>query len=129
MEAQGGADKSAGRTDGSAEWMEAQGSIERKGTEMANKISDETIEYVGILAKLELSETEKEQAKKDMEQMLDYIDKLNELDTSGIEPMSHIFPVNNVFREDVVTNADERESLMENAPAAKEGQFKVPKTV
>lgn len=107
----------------------AQGSIERKGTEMANKISDETIEYVGILAKLELSETEKEQAKKDMEQMLDYIDKLNELDTSGIEPMSHIFPVNNVFREDVVTNADERESLMENAPAAKEGQFKVPKTV
>ena len=50
---------------------------------MANVISDETIEYVGILAKLELSEDEKEQAKKDMGSMLDYIDKLNELDTSG----------------------------------------------
>ena len=68
---------------------------------MANKISDETIEYVGILAKLELSDEEKEQAKKDMETMLDYIDTLNELDTEGIEPMSHVFPVNNVFREDV----------------------------
>lgn len=54
---------------------------------MANKISDETIEYVGILAKLELSDEEKEQAKKDMETMLDYIDTLNELDTEGIEPM------------------------------------------
>lgn len=58
---------------------------------MANVISDETIEYVGILAKLELSEDEKEQAKKDMGSMLDYIDKLNELDTSGVEPMSHDF--------------------------------------
>ena len=76
---------------------------------MANIISDETIEYVGILAKLELSEKEKEQAKKDMANMLDYIDTLNELDTSGVEPMSHVFPVNNVFREDVVTNGDDRE--------------------
>mgnify|MGYP001309365955 CR=1 FL=1 len=58
---------------------------------MANIISDETIEYVGILSKLELSEEEKEQAKKDMGSMLDYIDKLNELDTTGIEPMSHVF--------------------------------------
>ena len=65
---------------------------------MANIISDETMEYVGILAKLELSEEEKEQAKKDMETMLDYIDQLNELDTTGVEPMSHVFPVHNVFR-------------------------------
>lgn len=48
---------------------------------MANIISNETIEYVGILAKLELSEDEKEQAKKDMGRMLDHIDKLRELDT------------------------------------------------
>ena len=75
---------------------------------MANKISDETIEYVGILAKLELSDEEKEQAKKDMETMLDYIDTLNELDTEGIEPMSHVFPV--------------------NAPQQKEQSYKVPRT-
>lgn len=96
---------------------------------MANMISDETIEYVGILAKLELSSEEKEQAKKDIGRMLDYIDKLNELDTSGVEPLSHVFPVNNVFREDIVTNQDDREAILENAPAKKDGSFKVPKTV
>lgn len=96
---------------------------------MANIISDETIEYVGILAKLELSEEEKEQAKKDMGSMLDYIDKLNELDTTNVEPMSHVFPVNNVFREDVVENGDDRENILKNAPEEKDGSFKVPKTV
>ena len=96
---------------------------------MANIISDETIEYVGILAKLELSEEEKEQAKADMGKMLDYIDKLNELDTSGVEPMSHVFPVNNVFREDVVTNGDGSADTLANAPLAKDQSFKVPKTI
>ena len=96
---------------------------------MANKISDETIEYVGILAKLELSEKEKEEAKADMEKMLDYIDVLNELDTDGMEPMSHVFPVNNVFREDVVTNGDGHEATLANAPEVKENAFLVPKTV
>lgn len=96
---------------------------------MANRIDDKTIEYVGILAKLELSDEEKEAAKKDMGSMLDYIDKLNELDTSGVEPMSHVFPINNVFREDVVTNGDESELTLANAPARKNNAFKVPKTV
>lgn len=96
---------------------------------MANIISDETIEYVGILAKLELSDEEKEQAKADMGSMLDYIDKLNELDTEGVEPMSHVFPVNNVFREDVVTNGDDSEKILANAPEQKDGAFVVPKTV
>ena len=96
---------------------------------MSNIISDETIEYVGILAKLELSGEEKEQAKKDMGSMLDYIDKLNELDTSGVEPMSHVFPVNNVFREDVVTNGDEHEKILANAPEEKDQSCKVPRTV
>lgn len=96
---------------------------------MANKISDETIEYVGILAKLELSEEEKEQAKSDMEKMLDYIDKLNELDTTDVEPVSHVFALHNVFREDVVTNGDDSENMLKNAPAVKEQSYKVPKTV
>ncbi|MBD5461588.1 MAG: Asp-tRNA(Asn)/Glu-tRNA(Gln) amidotransferase subunit GatC [Lachnospiraceae bacterium] len=95
---------------------------------MANIISDETIEYVGILAKLELSGEEKEQAKKDMGSMLDYIDKLGELDTEGVEPMSHVFPVKNVFREDVVTNGDVREEILKNAPGEKNGMFVVPRT-
>ena len=95
---------------------------------MSNIISDETIEYVGILAKLELSDEEKEQAKKDMGSMLDYIDQLNELDTTGIEPMSHVFPVQNVFREDIVTNGDESEKTLKNAPGEKDNMFMVPKT-
>lgn len=95
---------------------------------MANNISDGTIEYVGILAKLELSDEEKEQAKSDMGRMLDYIDKLGELDTTDVEPMSHVFSVENVFREDVVTNGDERERLLSNAPQEKDGMFVVPRT-
>ena len=74
-------------------------------------------------------EIKKEEAKKDMGRMLDYIDKLNELDTTGVEPMSHVFPVNNVFREDVVTNGDDRDEILANAPAKKDGAFMVPKTV
>lgn len=96
---------------------------------MANIISDETIEYVGILAKLELSDEEKEKAKSDMGRMLDYIDKLNELDTTGVEPMSHVFPVQNVFREDVVTNGDDSENMLRNAPAERDNMYEVPKTV
>ena len=93
---------------------------------MANIISDETIEYVGILAKLSLSEEEREQAKKDMGRMLGYIDQLNELDTTGVEPMSHAFAVENVFREDEVTGGDGSEEMLRNAPARKGDMFAVP---
>ena len=96
---------------------------------MANIISDETIAYVGILAKLELDEAQKEHAKKDIGEMLDYIDKLNELDTTNVEPMSHVFPIHNVFREDIVKNEDGSNDTLKNAPAKKNGGFEVPKTI
>jgi aspartyl-tRNA(Asn)/glutamyl-tRNA(Gln) amidotransferase subunit C len=95
---------------------------------MANIISDEIIENVAMLAELKLSPEEMEQAKTDMAKMLDYIDTLNELDTSGVEPMSHVFPVRNVFREDTVTNGDNSELTLANAPEVKEGAFVVPPT-
>jgi aspartyl-tRNA(Asn)/glutamyl-tRNA(Gln) amidotransferase subunit C len=91
-------------------------------------ITDETIDYVGILAKLELSDEEKEQAKKDMTNMLEYVSKLDELDTDGVEAMSHAFPVSNVFREDIVTNGDDRDNMLKNAPEKKDGCYKVPRT-
>ena len=78
---------------------------------MANIISDETIEYVGILAKLALSDEEKEQAKKDMGRMLDYIDQLGELDTSG------------------VVNGDGSSETLCNAPEEKDNMFVVPRTI
>lgn len=96
---------------------------------MAVKIDDEMMEYVGILAQLELSAKEKEKAKKDMEQMLEYVDMLNRLDTSAAEPMSHIFNICNVFREDEVTNESCPEAMLRNAPEQKEQQYKVPRTV
>ena len=92
------------------------------------QITDETIEYVGILGKLELSDEEKEQAKKDLNDMLDYVGKLNELDTDGVEPMSHTFPVSNVMREDVVTNGDDKENMRKNAPERNEDAYIVPET-
>lgn len=93
------------------------------------RISDETMEYVGILAKLELSPEEREKAREDMEKMLDYIDMLQELDTEGVEPMVHIFPVQNVMREDEVTEGDQKEAMLGNAPQVKDGCYQVPKTV
>ena len=55
--------------------------------------------------------------------------KLDELDTDGVEPLSHIFGDQNVFREDVVTSGDNKEAMLANAPKAKEGQYQVPKTI
>jgi len=94
-----------------------------------SRITKEVIEYIEILAKLELSEEEKETAKNDMTTMLDYMDMLNELDTDDVAPMSHVFPVTNAFREDCVCNGDKRDEILANAPATKDGAFKVPKTL
>ena len=57
------------------------------------------------------------------------VEKLDELDTSEVEPMYHIFQDENVFREDVVTNGDNKEAMLANAPQAKEGQYQVPKPI
>lgn len=92
-------------------------------------ISDETIEYLGILAKLELTKEEKECAKKDLQEMLAYVDKLNELDTSETEPAYQVYSLGNVFREDIVTNGDNSRETLLNAPEEKESGFVVPKTI
>ena len=96
---------------------------------MAKIIDDETIENVCILAKLSLGEEAKAKAKQDMQKMLDYVEKLDELDTDGVEPLSHIFGDENVFRDDVVTNGDNKEAMLANALKEKEGQYQVPKTI
>ena len=96
---------------------------------MAKIIDDETIENVCILAKLSLGEEAKAKAKQDMQKMLEYVEKLDELDTDGVEPLSHIFGDENVFRDDVVTNGDNKEAMLANAPKEKEGQYQVPKTI
>ncbi len=96
---------------------------------MKEYIDDKTMEYVGVLAQLELSEEEKQQAKGDMESMLRYMDQMNQLDTNGIEPMSHFFSTSNCFREDVVTNENNADQVLKNSPVTKEGQYVVPMTI
>jgi aspartyl-tRNA(Asn)/glutamyl-tRNA(Gln) amidotransferase subunit C len=92
------------------------------------KISDEMIDYIGILARLKLKDEEKESAKTEMEKIINYMDTLNQLDTTGIEAMSHAFPVKNVFREDVVQPSTDRDVITANAPNSKDGCFVVPRT-
>ena len=93
------------------------------------KITDEMIDYIDILARLRLEEDEKESAKVEMEKIINYMDKLNEVDTTGIEAMSHAFPVKNVFRKDEVRPSVPRDEIIANAPRKKDGCFQVPKTV
>lgn len=100
-----------------------------KEDNMAEMITDKTMDEIEILAKLHLTEEEKETSRQEMQKMLDYVDMLNKLDTDGVEPLTHIFPVQNVFREDEPLTSTPREILLKNAPKEKEGQFLVPKTI
>ena len=93
----------------------------------AQRIDDTVMENIEILAKLSMSEDEREEMRTELEKILDYVEKLNELDTENVEAASHIFPL--VFREDEVTNGDAQEEMLANAPVKKEGQYQVPKTV
>ncbi|HIV13972.1 MAG: Asp-tRNA(Asn)/Glu-tRNA(Gln) amidotransferase subunit GatC [Clostridiales bacterium] len=93
------------------------------------RITDDVMENVEILAKLTLEPEEREAVVEKLEEILDYVEKLNELDTDGVEPLVYISDQQNVFREDVVTGADGREALMANAPRQKEQQLQVPRTI
>ena len=93
------------------------------------KISDELIDYIADLSRLELGAEEREGAKSDLSDILNYMDKLNEIDTTGMPEMSHPFEAVNRFREDEVTNTDNREMLMKIAPDKKGSYFKVLKTL
>ena len=93
------------------------------------KIDDKLVAYVAELAHLKLDDEQKRQAADDLSKMIGYVDKLGELDTEGVEPMSHAFPVVNVFREDEVKESMDRELILQNAPAKKDGCFLVPRTV
>lgn len=92
-------------------------------------IDNKLIEYLEELSRLELNNDEKKIIKKDLGDILDYVDTLNEIDTENIEGVSHPFTFTNAFREDEVINTDNREDILKNAPDKKDGAFKVPKTV
>ncbi len=93
------------------------------------KITREQIEHVARLARLELTEQEKEMFTGQMDAILAYVDKLNELDTSDIVPTSHAVPMENAFREDAVTESFETDRALLNAPDRADNFFRVPKVI
>ena len=93
------------------------------------KITEEMVDYVSVLSRLNLPEAEKTRMTVELEQIVSYMDVLNTLDTAEVEPMSHVFPVKNVLREDTVEPSFDRAELLKNAPMPDEEAFLVPKTV
>ncbi|CAG7652244.1 Aspartyl/glutamyl-tRNA(Asn/Gln) amidotransferase subunit C [Paenibacillus solanacearum] len=89
-------------------------------------ITVKDVEHVASLARLELSEREKEQFTEQLNAILKYAEQLNALDTEGIEPTSHAMPLVNVMREDAVRPSLPIEKVLLNAPDEEEGQIKVP---
>ena len=93
------------------------------------EITKEMVDYVSTLSRLKLDEEAKEKMQGELQQIIAYMDVLNTLDTEGVEPMSHVFPVKNVLREDEVKPSTPREALLRNAPVPDEEAFLVPKAV
>lgn len=90
-------------------------------------ITKKDVEHVAKLARIELSEDEKEKFAKQLGDIIEYVDQLNEVDTEGVDPMAHPYPLTNITRVDRVEYDNTREELLLNAPDEEDGFFKVPK--
>ena len=97
---------------------------------MKKKIIDiDQVRYIAHLARLELSPQEEEKFTHQLERILSYVEKLQELDTNDVPPTSHVLAVNNVFREDELSFSLSSQEALSNAPSRKDSYFKVPKIV
>lgn len=93
------------------------------------KVTRELVIHIAELAHLKLKEDEIEKFQKELNQILEYVENLNEIDTSNVEPLSHPLPAINVFREDNVQDSIPREEALKNAPDSTEEFFKVPRVI
>ena len=93
------------------------------------QITDELLEKMAHLAKLELSGEERAEMKEGFQKMLDFVGKLQEVNTTGVEPLVHITQEKNRLRKDVAVQRLDREKILLNAPDKQEGYFRVPKVV
>ena len=99
----------------------------RKKTE---KITEDTVRYVAGLSRLSFDDNETARFRAQLESILHYIDKLNEVETGGVQPTTHALPtLRNVFREDVPGHSLSSEEALANAPSAKDDMFVVPKII
>jgi aspartyl-tRNA(Asn)/glutamyl-tRNA(Gln) amidotransferase subunit C len=93
------------------------------------RISKKEIEHIASLARLHLSEEEKELFGSQLSSILEYMEKLNELDTKDIEPTSHVLPLSNVMKDDMLMPSIPREDALMNAPDHTDKFFRVPKII
>ena len=91
------------------------------------KVTEKDVEHVAKLARLGLSEEEKKIFTEQLNRILEYADRINQLPTEGVEPTSHTLPLRNVFREDRVIPSEDPESILANAPAHEAHMFRVPR--
>ena len=89
------------------------------------KISRAEVEHIGDLARLELSEAEIERLQSDLSQILEYVEQLNELDTSDVPPTAHVVVKGDVLRQDSIRPSWPSEEILSNAPRTQEGYFRV----
>lgn len=93
------------------------------------EVTDTLIENLAMLARLHFNEEEKKEIKSDLQRMIAFIDKLNELNTDGVEPLLHMSEEANIFREDEIRGSITREEGLKNAPSTDGVFFKVPKVI
>ena len=93
------------------------------------EVNDALIDNLSNLARLEFNATEKEAIKKDLQRMIQFVEKLGELDTTGVEPLLHMSPEVNVLREDIPGGSVSRQSALSSAPATDGQYFEVPKVI
>lgn len=94
-----------------------------------SKVDNKTVDKIAELARLEFNDADKENIKKDLSKILTYIDKLNEIDTKGVEPLIHISDEFNVLRNDVAEENFTQEEALKNAPAKNSDYIKIPKVL
>jgi len=92
-------------------------------------ITKETVEYVSHLARIELKPQELEKISRQLQDILDFIDKLTKLNIENIQPTSHILPLSNVLREDVLKESLPPQKTLNNAPVKERSFFVVPKII
>lgn len=97
-------------------------------TEWERMITPEQVEHIGWLARIKLSEEEKKRYAEQLNDILDYFGKIDELKTD-VEPTYHVLALHNVFREDIASDSLEQKEALVNAPEEKDGHFKAPRII
>ena len=93
------------------------------------EVTDELIDNLSNLARLEFNSAEKEEIRKDLQRMILFVEKLAELDTTGVEPLLHMSPETDILRDDIPGGSVSRAAALSNAPSTDGAYFKVPKVI